>query len=304
MKLCFVVEDCYRDDVMPLAVARRLAEWGHDVEVLEPVAVTSRVSELFREDPHDAWVLKSVSDGPGLSLLEAAAAAGHTTVNDARSIRPVRDKAVAAAIARRHGIPFPLTYFAVVPALLRTIPAEYYPLVVKPANGSSGRAVTLVRGPEELLDLRSGSGWLLAQPYVANPGVDIKVYNTGDELHATVQPSPLHPDVRPRARRVRLPDDLAHLVRHVGEVFGLDLYGVDVVEGADGWTVVDVNDFPSFSHVPKAVAKVAATVVRLAACRRPGRREPAGRIREVTPHLVLVGPPSDGALARPREEAG
>lgn len=267
MKLCFVVEECYRHDLMPLAVAHQLSEWGHEVDILEPSSSITRVSELFQESSHDAWVLKSVSDGPGLSLAAAAAAAGLRTINEARAILAVRDKAVAAAVARRHALPFPLTYFAAVPELLRAVPPEHYPLVVKPANGCSGRSVHLVAAPEELVEIPArtiGEGWLLAQPYVVNPGVDIKVYNTGGELYATLQRSPLHPQVSVAGQLVALTADLARLVTEIGEVFGLDIYGVDVVEGPEGWVVVDVNDFPSFHWVPDAVGRVARTVLRLA----------------------------------------
>jgi ribosomal protein S6--L-glutamate ligase len=34
MRLCFIVEDCYRRDSMPLAVARKLTAWGHHVDIL------------------------------------------------------------------------------------------------------------------------------------------------------------------------------------------------------------------------------------------------------------------------------
>lgn len=297
-KLCFLIEDCYRHDTMPLAVVQRLSEWGHRVDVLEPVRTIVPVSDLVGRSDHDAWVLKSVAGGPGLSLLQAAAAAGMRTINDAQSIPAVRDKAVAAAIARRHDVPFPLTYFAAVPGLLRTVPDEDYPLVVKPAAGCSGDRVRLVTTPGELLRLRAGAtgdGWLLAQTYVPNPGVDIKVYSIGGELHATVQRSPLHPDVPVRGERIALPPDLARLVARVGRVFRLDLYGVDVLEGPAGWVVVDVNDFPSFTLVPDAPARVARAVLRLAgrnghavrgkqaaeAGRKPGRPRESGTLATV-----------------------
>jgi ribosomal protein S6--L-glutamate ligase len=277
MKVCFIVEKCYRHDGMPLAVARKMSKWGHDVDVLEPGKSVARVSALMRESSYDAWILKTVSNGPGLSLLEAAAASGMTTINDARAIRPVRDKAVAAAVASRNGLPFPLTYFAAVPKLLRDIPDEHYPLVVKPANGSSGRGVHMVDTPRKLakIERKMGGDKFIAQHYVVNPGVDIKVYNAGGELYATVQGSPLHPDRPVRGHAVGLATDLAKLVADIGTVFGLDLYGVDVVEGPDGWVVVDVNDFPSFRCVPHAVARVAKAILRLAVSRRGAVPVPA-----------------------------
>ncbi|MGW2791102.1 ATP-grasp domain-containing protein [Streptomyces sp. NPDC001251] len=267
MRLCFLVEEHYRHDGMPVEVIRQLGSWGHQVDVVRPGGSLLRMSEAVRAGSHDAWVLKTVSGGPGLPLLEAAAAVGLTTVNDVRSIRGVRDKALASAIGRSRGLPVPMTYAAARPELLMEIPESEYPLVVKPADGSSGRAVHLVPSPERLaamLPVLAGEGMLIAQPYVPNSGIDLKVYCVGGELYATERRSPLHPDQGVRERHVPLPAEVAAIVDQVGAVYGLDLYGVDVLLGPDGPVVVDVNDFPSFRQVPDAAAKVARAVLELA----------------------------------------
>ncbi|MGO4430356.1 RimK family alpha-L-glutamate ligase, partial [Streptomyces sp. MCAF7] len=115
MRLCFLVEEHYRYDGMPLEVIRQLTAWGHRVDVVWPGNSLVSVSEAVGAGSHDAWVLKTVSGGPGLTLLEAAAAVGLTTVNDARSIRGVRDKVLAAAIGAARGLPMPRTYAAARP---------------------------------------------------------------------------------------------------------------------------------------------------------------------------------------------
>jgi ribosomal protein S6--L-glutamate ligase len=286
MKLCFLVEEQYRHDGMPVEVIRRLTSWGHQVDVLRPGGSLLRMTEALQTADHDAWVLKTVSGGPGLTLLEAAAAAGTTTVNDARSIRGVRDKALAAAIGRARGLPLPPTYAAARPELLAEIPESDYPLVVKPADGSSGRSVHLVTSPDRLAAMApelAGEGLLIAQPYVANSGVDIKVYGVGGELYATERRSPLHPDHAVPERQVPLSAEVAAIAARVGAVYGLDLYGVDVVLGPDGPVVVDVNDFPSFRQVPDAAARVARAVLGLAA--RGPRAAPA----ELTAHADPTG---------------
>ncbi|WP_371516958.1 RimK family alpha-L-glutamate ligase [Kitasatospora sp. NBC_01300] len=267
MRLCFLVEEHYRHDGMPLDVARRLTAWGHRVDVLRPGDSLMAVSEAIRAGSHDAWVLKTVSGGPGLTLLDAAAAVGLTTVNDVRSIRGVRDKALASVIASTRGLPVPVTYATARWERLAEIPAAEYPLVVKPADGSSGRAVRLVPSPDHLLDLGAelaDEGLLIAQPYVPNSGTDLKVYCVDGELFATERSSPLHPGQDVRERQVPLSGEVARIAAQVGEVFGLDLYGVDVLLGPDGPVVVDINDFPSFRQVPDAVARVARAVLRLA----------------------------------------
>lgn len=267
MRLCFLVEEHYRHDGMPIEVIRRLTSWGHRVDVLRPGGSLLHMTEVVQAGTHDAWVLKTVSGGPGLTLLEAAASAGMTTVNDARAIRGVRDKALAAAIGRSRGLPLPPTYAAAGPELLAEIPASQYPLVVKPADGSSGRAVYLVPSPDRLAAMvpeLAGEGMLIAQPYVTNSGIDVKVYCVGGELYATERRSPLHPDRSVPERRVPLSAEVAAIAARVGAVYGLDLYGVDVVLGPDGPMVVDVNDFPSFRQVPDAAARVARAVLGLA----------------------------------------
>lgn len=193
MRLCFLVEEHYRRDGMPNEVIRQLTAWGHQVDVVRPGGSLLRMGDVVRSGAHDAWVLKTVSGGPGLTLLEAAAAAGLTTVNDARSIRGVRDKALAAAIGAARGLPQPETYAVARPELLAEIPEAAYPLVVKPADGSSGRAVHLVPSPDRLAALLpelAGEGMLIAQPYVPNRGTDIKVYCVDGELFATERRSP------------------------------------------------------------------------------------------------------------------
>jgi len=62
------------------------------------------------------------------------------------------------------------------------------------------------------------------------------------------------------------------LARRVGEIFGLDIYGLDVVETSNGPIVVDINDFPSFGHVPGAVSHVSDYILHIAEQARLRRR--------------------------------
>jgi ribosomal protein S6--L-glutamate ligase len=259
-----------------LAVASQLRRWGHDITLLEPHATVTPLFDLVTHS-YDAYVLKTASEGPGLSLLEAAEAAGIPTINNARSIRLVRDKAVAIAVARAHGLPVPPTYFVAHPRLLTLIPPEDYPLVVKPSSGSACRDIYRVHRPADLASLALPDGahaFLLAQRYVDNPGFDIKLYVTGTQVYAVRKKSPLHPGVHVTEGLIPLTPELRQLALNVGELFGLDLYGVDVVQTAEGWVGVDINDFPGFGGVPGAVDLIATFILQVAgrtAMQRPAR---------------------------------
>src|SRR5438876_5672750 len=136
---------------MPMVVADQLQQWGHEIDVLEPYSAVTSLTSLGLTK-YDAYVLKTVSNGPGLTILEAAEAVGIPTINNSRAIRLVRDKAVAVAYAQACGLPVPLTYFVGHPRALVKVPYEAYPVVVKPSNGTSQQGVYLVQTPEEMAE--------------------------------------------------------------------------------------------------------------------------------------------------------
>jgi ribosomal protein S6--L-glutamate ligase len=266
MHFCFIIEEQYRSESMPRVVANQLLQWGHSVDVLEPHTMVTSLSDLASHG-YDAYVLKTVSDGPGLSILDAAEAIGIPTINSSRSIHLVRNKAVAAAFAWAHGLPIPRTYFVAHPRLLTQIPVEQYPLVIKPSNGSSCRNVYRLAEPADLAAVevelaKTNERFFLAQQYVENPGYDIKLYVTGKEIDAIAKKSPFHGEIH--EGHIPLTPALRQLSLDVGRLFGLDIFGLDVVETLQGLALLDINDFPSFGRVPGASIRIADYILRTA----------------------------------------
>jgi ribosomal protein S6--L-glutamate ligase len=291
MRFCFIIEKEYRDNPMPMVVVDQLVQWGHGVDLLEPQETVTSLTDMHLQG-YDAYVLKTVTDGPGLSILEAAEVVGIPTINNTRAIRLVRNKAVAAAYAHAHSLPMPATYFAAHPRLFKQIPLEIYPIVVKPSNGSSCRDIYRVNSPTDLDALAIAEGndsYFLAQHYVENTGFDIKVYITGREVYAAVaKKSPLHEEIPEKF--IPLTPALRKLALDIGKIFGLDIYGIDVVETPQGLAVLDINDFPSFGHVPGAVRRVAEYIIhtaKRAESKRLARAERSIRRRQATVQKTL-----------------
>src|SRR5579864_1991695 len=172
MRFCFILEEKYANEPMPMVVADQLHQWGHEIDVLQPYTAVTSLTDLSLKK-YDAYVLKTVSEGPGLTILEAAEAVGIPTINNSRAIRLVRDKAVAVAYAQARGLPVPLTYFVGHPRALVKVPQEAYPVVVKPSNGTSLQDIHLVRTPEQMAQLTLDDSYYLAMKYVENTGFDI-----------------------------------------------------------------------------------------------------------------------------------
>jgi hypothetical protein len=134
--------------------------------------------------------------------------------------------------------------------------------------------------PADLAKLKiakADHGFFLAQRYVENAGFDIKLYVAGTEVYAVAKKSPLHPDVDVKQRLLPLTPALRELALRTGRIFGLHIYGLDVVETSHGFVVLDINDFPSFTNVPGATTLLTNYVLHLAS--RPAPRPAAHHAR-------------------------
>ena len=69
MRFCFILEERYDHKPMPMVVVEQLKQWGHEIDVIRPYAAVTNLTNLSLTE-YDAYVLKTVSDGPGLTILE------------------------------------------------------------------------------------------------------------------------------------------------------------------------------------------------------------------------------------------
>src|SRR5918999_950230 len=85
----------------------------------------------------------------------------------------------------------------------------------------------------------------------------------GDDVGPTRTPSPLTSPTAGERRPapIELTPELIALARRCGELFGLELYGVDCVETSDGPLVIEVNDFPNYMGIDEADERLVAYVV-------------------------------------------
>jgi ribosomal protein S6--L-glutamate ligase len=257
----------YLSQRQPAGLVRGLRAAGYQVELLEPAApaMARRLAEL----PPDVLVARGRSDDL-LQLLELAEALGVAVVDSAWSVRAVRDKLEMDGRLRRAGIRVPLTCRTTA-AELAALPEGAFPLVLKPRFGDNARGVRLVRDRAALANaiLDRAHGELIAQSFVPGDGRDLKLYGIGREVVAVRRPAPvaLPPDRPPPCPRVELVPVTATLraiAHRCAKVFGLGLYGVDCIETRTGPVVIEVNDFPNFTGVPEADARLAAHVARVA----------------------------------------
>lgn len=191
-----------------------------------------------------------------LALAASAEAAGVPTLNARAATEKVRNKAELAVALAQADIPCPSTYLGDPGQLAAAIRAADYPVVLKPVFGDNSRGLRRVGGAGALRRVHWPEAVALAQRYVPSDGIDLKLYAIGDRVFAVRKPSPWLPDGGAASSRAAMPvavtPALRELALRCGRLFGLELFGVDCVEGPDGPLVIEVNEFPNYTGVPNA----------------------------------------------------
>ncbi|GAA0319782.1 hypothetical protein GCM10010302_68730 [Streptomyces polychromogenes] len=247
-----------------LAATAALLGARHEVEVLHPGAG----AEAAVGAPADVYLLKARTP-QALELARALERAGAPVVNSAAATERCQDRTGMAALALGAGLPFAATRTFGSLALLESAPALEWPLVVKSRRSRKDDLVVRLDGPARLRELapRWGHEPVVTQAFAPNSGWDHKLWVVGDEVFAGVRRSELaagggEADPGPG----RLPEGWTELALRAGGVFGLDVYGVDVLATGDGAPlIVDVNAFPGIRGQAGAPEALAALALRRAA---------------------------------------
>ncbi|MEU1817743.1 alpha-L-glutamate ligase [Streptomyces roseifaciens] len=227
-----------------LAAATGLLTPRHRVDALDPAhAADPGPGELA-----DVYLLKTRTPR-ALAFARRLEERGAPVLNSAASTGRCQDRTAMAEVALRAGLPFVAT--AAEPSLagLAARGDLSYPVVIKSRHSRRHDLVARVDDPVRLAVLAAewGDEPVVVQRFTPNDGWDHKLWVVGDHVFAGLRRSELATPVRTGTEPLRtdaLPAGWLDVVRRVGEVFALDVYGVDLLDVAGSPLIVDVNAFP------------------------------------------------------------
>ncbi|MDO5051862.1 MAG: ATP-grasp domain-containing protein [Pseudoclavibacter sp.] len=261
-RILTLVDQRYREQNQPNGMVCALRALGAEVEVLDD---TQLADERWRRSLTEADVAVARGRRPGtLAALEEARRAGLPVVDSAIAVEGVRDKRRMTRTLREIGVPTPRTALG---TLADVAASELrYPIILKPVFGDNASGLVVVETPEQLAEIDWPEPEVLAQEYHRGPGVDLKLYVIDGDVTAVRKPSPItRCTARPAALGpVTLSEELRELARRCSEGFGLIFFGVDCLEVDGELQVLEVNDFPNYSSVPRASQLLARHVLRRA----------------------------------------
>ena len=182
--------------------------------------------------------------------------------NPAHGIVNSRDKLRSLQILSRHNIGIPMTTFVkdkkdVIPAIDRVGGA---PVIIKLIEGTQGIGVLLAESrsaAEGIIELlQSQKQNVLVQKFVAeSKGKDIRAFVVGDQVVAAMRRVAQGQEFRSNVHRggvaeaIELDEQYIETAVRSAQILGLRVAGVDMLEGADGPQIMEVNSSPGLEGI-------------------------------------------------------
>lgn len=229
--------------------------------------------------------------GQGVAAVSHLEAMGVPVVNASAAIRRARDKLLALQVLAGRGIDVPRTVLARRPEqvarALEIVGGP--PVVLKLLKGTQGVGVILAE-TRAAVDSTFDTLWglrqdVLVQEYVAeSAGRDVRALVVGGEIVTAMRRQARSGEWRSNIHRggvgtrVELDPAFARAAVAAALAIGLDVAGVDLLEGSDGPRVTEVNASPGFEGLERVCGVDVAGAILDHAERRARRLEPAAPI--------------------------
>lgn len=248
---------------------------GHKVKILNTTRLTLDLAHgepdlYFKGEPivHPDAILPRIGTSLtryGTAVVRQFEQMDIYTPNTSAGIGNSRDKLRSLQILSRHDIGIPLTAYVndkrdVQSALERVGGA---PVIIKLLEGTQGVGVILADKPEIakaiVETLHSTNQQVLLQKFVAeSKGKDVRAFVIGDRVVAAIRRTAQGQEFRSNVHRggkaeaIDLDPAYTDAAVRAAQIMGLRVCGVDMLEGANGPQVMEVNSSPGLEGIERA----------------------------------------------------
>lgn len=245
---------------------------GHQVKVLNTLKFAIDLQQgipglYFRQKPLSVYDAVLPRIGASITYYGTAVVRQFQEMNvfcanSPNGITNSRDKLRSLQVLSRHHIGIPRTTFVrdkkdVIPAIERVGGA---PVVIKLIEGTQGIGVLLaetMKAAESIIELlQSQKQNVLVQKFVAeSKGKDIRAFVVGDRVVAAMRRTAQGQEFRSNVHRggvaeaVELDDKYRETAVRATQLLGLQIGGVDMLEGATGPQIMEVNSSPGLEGI-------------------------------------------------------
>ncbi len=213
--------------------------------------------------------------GYGVKVANHFIAMGVPVLNDPPAITRSRDKLRALQLLAAAGIGIPRTVMAHDGGKVERLVEQVggLPAIVKLLRGTQGVGVMLATTMEEVKGIVAtfwelGQEILIQQFIAESKGRDVRALVVGDKVVGAMRRKARKGEFRANIHRggegrpIRLSEAFAQTAVKAAQVLGLEVAGVDLLEGRDGPLVMELNSSPGFEGLERATGKdIAGAIV-------------------------------------------
>lgn len=175
----------------------------------------------------------------------------------------VHNKLLSHIVLQQHEIPMPITYLSASGrATKKLLERISYPIVLKFPEGTQGKGVmfadTYAAASSWLDALRTLKQPCIIQEYVETGSTDIRAIVVGDRVVASMQRIAVHGEKRANihaggiGEAVELDTHTKKIAVRAAQALGAGICGVDMLTGAKGPQVIELNLSPGLQGIKKA----------------------------------------------------
>lgn len=206
-----------------------------------------------------------------ISALEHLEKIGIKLINSSYAYRRAKDKYASLFYLEEAGVPIPKT--VITERLGEAVKAveKMGEVVIKPLVGARGLGSMKVDDPDlafrALKTIHRLGLVLYVQEYIPKPDRDIRAFVVGDEVIgamyriASSDSWKTNVSLGAEAMKCDLSEELSELAIRSAKTLGLEYTGVDIVEGANGPVILELNAAPSWHGLLRATGINAADYI-------------------------------------------
>jgi len=252
--LAVQVLDTLRCNMIVARDAPRLLYQGEDLVTAELAVAIPRIGASIT--------------GYGVKVANHFVAMGVPVLNDPPAITRSRDKLRALQLLAAAGIGVPPTVMAHDGTHVQRLVEQVggLPAIVKLLRGTQGVGVMLATTLDEVKGIVStfyelGQEILIQQFIAESRGRDVRALVVGDKVVGAMRRKARKGEFRANIHRggegkpIRLSEEFASTAVKAAQVVGLEVAGVDMLEGKHGPLVMELNSSPGFEGLERATGK-------------------------------------------------
>ena len=213
----------------------------------------------------------------GFAILRHLERLGVHTVNPSYAIEATKDKLYAHQIFAQNHIPTPKTMLVKHPVNANLVDREIgWPAIVQIMAGSYGKGVYQVTSKSRFTDVIEFAHGIntdeaiIVQEYIdTHPGEDLRVMVVGDRVLGAMKRSAKDGSFKANITRggvgenYPLTPEIEDIALRVARSLDLEIAGVDLLFGHDGFLVCEANSAPGFEGFERATGiDVAAEIIK------------------------------------------